>query len=156
MSESRLQQACVRWFRHLPNIDSRFLVAIPNEGKRTMVTAQRMRAEGMVAGVSDLILFDPKGEKLPLFLECKLPKGKQSESQKDFELTVIKASYRYIIFRTVDEFIQIVTDFLELPVNEFQQRLKAYKKRQQEEESTSVKRPFVSGRGVTPTRPRRY
>lgn len=114
MSESRLQQACVRWFRHLPNIDSRFLVAIPNEGKRTMVTAQRMRAEGMVAGVSDLILFDPKGEKLPLFLECKLPKGRQSESQKDFELTVTKASYRYIVFRSFEEFEAIASEYLEL------------------------------------------
>lgn len=113
-SESRLQQACVRWFKYLPNVPNQLLIAIPNEGKRSIKTASRMKAEGMVAGVSDLILFHPQAKQKPLFLECKLPKTKQSPNQKTFEKVVIDCGYTYTVFRTIEEFVQIVTDYLEI------------------------------------------
>lgn len=118
MSESKLQQSCVTWFRLLPNVPNQLLIAVPNEGKRTISNANRMRAEGMQAGVSDLILFHPKAEKRPLFLECKLPKGRQQESQKAFEEVVTAAGYEYSIFRSFDEFREIVEGYLKTSAEE--------------------------------------
>ena len=50
--EHRLQVACVRWFRlQHPNV---LIFAIPNGGQRNVVTAKRLKDEGVVAGVADL------------------------------------------------------------------------------------------------------
>ena len=119
MQESRLQQACVRWFAYLPGIDQRFLVAVPNEGRRSKATSGRMKAEGMVAGVSDLILFHPKAQRRPLFLECKLPKGRQSPSQKDFEAIYTAAGYQYRVFRSFEDFAHLVCEYLGLEVRKY-------------------------------------
>ncbi len=115
MNESQLQQQCVKWWRYwaaASGIDHRFLIAIPNEGKRTIKTGQRMKAEGMIAGVSDLILFDPYGEKLPLFIEMKLEKTNQTESQVAFERTYADAGYDYVVCRSFLDFQKCVTRYL--------------------------------------------
>ena len=49
MSESKLQQTCVKWWAyaaHAKGIDRRFLVAIPNGGKRDARTGALMKKEG--------------------------------------------------------------------------------------------------------------
>lgn len=112
--ESKIQQACVHWFRHLPGIDHRLLVSIPNEGIRTPRNASRMKAEGLNPGVSDLVLFHPRATKPPVFLECKTVTGRQSKTQKDFEAAVMDAGYTYWIFRSVDDFMTIVCDYLNI------------------------------------------
>ena len=117
MTESKLQHACVKWWRYwaaASGINYRFLIAIPNEGKRTIKTGQRMKAEGMVGGASDLILFDPYGKKLPLFIEMKLPKTKQTESQVQFERVYCDSGYDYTVCRNFLEFEKCVTDYLEM------------------------------------------
>lgn len=114
MSESRLQQACVKWFKYLPNVPNELLIAIPNEGKRSFQTASRMKAEGMVTGVSDLILFHPAAKRKPIFLECKLPMKKQSPHQKNFEEIITACGYRYFVFYSIDDFMTIVSNYLEL------------------------------------------
>ena len=54
--ESRLQIACVRWFRMQYPQYKLMLFSVPNGGKRTLMEAIIMKNEGVVAGVSDLIL----------------------------------------------------------------------------------------------------
>lgn len=112
MTESKLQQSCVNWFRYSYPHWRLFLVAIPNGGNRDAKTGALMKKEGAVAGAPDLLLFHPKAEKMPLMLECKLPKGKKSESQVHFERVYKQAGYDYQIFRSVDEFIELVDGYL--------------------------------------------
>lgn len=53
--EHETQAACVRWFRAAwPGLRGR-LFAVPNGGRRDAVTGARLKAEGVVAGVADLI-----------------------------------------------------------------------------------------------------
>ena len=54
--ESRLQIACVRWFRMAYPKYKLMLFSVPNGGKRTLMEAIIMKNEGVVSGVSDLIL----------------------------------------------------------------------------------------------------
>ena len=75
-SEHSHQAGFLQWFRaKYPGI---LIFAIPNGGKRDIVTAKKLQMEGVVPGVPDL--FVPE---LRLWIEMKKPGGRLSEAQKD-------------------------------------------------------------------------
>lgn len=128
--ESDLQITCVNWFRSQPRWRSLWsqLVAIGNGGKRIQKTvcdkwgnyhtfspeAKRMKAEGVTAGVADLML--PIGQKgyHNLFIEMKTTDtwSRQSEAQKVWQKATEKIGNKYVVCRTFDEFRQVITDYL--------------------------------------------
>ena len=73
--ESDLQIACVRWFTMQYPQYRGLLFAVPNGGSRNRIEAARMKAEGTVAGVSDLILLVPRGHFGALCIELKTENG---------------------------------------------------------------------------------
>ena len=74
-SEHAEQAGFLQWFRaKYPGI---LIFAIPNGGKRDIVTAKKLQMEGVVPGVPDL--FVPE---LRLWIEMKKPGGRLSEAQK--------------------------------------------------------------------------
>ena len=76
-AEHRLQQACVRWFAlQYPKHQGR-LFAVPNGGRRDAVTGAKLKAEGVVPGVSDLILLKSNCRYGALLIEMKTDKGRQ-------------------------------------------------------------------------------
>lgn len=110
--ESELQRICVRWFRlQYPNLSS-LLFAVPNGGKRSAVEAGIMRAEGVTAGVSDLILLVPSDQYHALCIEMKYGNGKQSHHQLDWQNAVEEQGYRYVVCRSLDDFITTVNHHL--------------------------------------------
>lgn len=110
--ESRLQRACVAWFR-MQHADKAYcLFAIPNGGRRDKITAAIMKGEGVLAGVADLFLMVPNTDYHGLWIEMKTPKGRASDSQKLFESLSKSQGYEYRIARTLDEFQFIVNDYL--------------------------------------------
>jgi hypothetical protein len=88
------------------------LFAIPNGGRRGKVEAAIMKGEGVVAGVADLFLMLPNAAHSGLFVEVKTPKGRQSDSQKEFERKAQERGYRYAVCRTLDEFRQVVEEYI--------------------------------------------
>jgi hypothetical protein len=115
MTESILQQNCVKWWRYYAStkgIDPRFMISVPNGGKRDARTGALMKKEGAVAGVADLILFDPWGKQLPLFIEMKLKDTYQSDSQKQFEKLYTEAGYKYTLCRNFPDFENAVNTYL--------------------------------------------
>ncbi len=110
--EHKIQCACVRWFRtqypHLKNL----LFAIPNGGFRTEAVGAKMKAEGVLAGVLDLLLLIPRRECGALFLECKTPKGRLSDKQKEFIEAATQQGYICVVFRSITEFISIIQNYL--------------------------------------------
>ncbi|MDR0618896.1 MAG: VRR-NUC domain-containing protein [Bacteroidales bacterium] len=105
--ESRLQRACVEWFRY--QYPDRIIFAIPNGGKRNAVTASIMKKEGALAGVADLCLLYPRGEYHACFIEMKYGKGKQSPAQKAFEVYCVKNNYFYRVCCSLEHFMQTVS-----------------------------------------------
>lgn len=112
--EHRIQVACVRWFRlKYPHLASR-LFAVPNGGRRDGITGARLKEEGVLAGVADLILLVPNADYHALLIEMKTPKGRQSESQKAWQRAVAgNDDYLYVVCRSLEEFMKVVEEYLQ-------------------------------------------
>lgn len=110
--EHRLQCACIRWFKLQYPQYAHDLFAVPNGSKRDAVTAARLKDEGVLAGVSDLILLKSNRFYGALLIEIKTDKGRQSPAQKEWETRITADGYKYVVVRSLEEFIKVVTDYL--------------------------------------------
>jgi hypothetical protein len=108
--EHNLQVACVRWFDMQYPSCKNMLFAVPNGGQRNVVVASKLKAEGVRAGVADLILMCGLGQ--VLFIEMKTKKGTQNESQKAFEKICIENGYIYEIARSFEDFKKLIEIYL--------------------------------------------
>lgn len=126
--EHELQSACILWFRYQYPKYKKLCFAIPNGGSRSKKTfenktgqkvtyspeAQRMKKEGLVPGVCDLFLSIPRGKYHGLYLETKWGKNSLSEDQQDFITEVIAQGYKAIVYRSLDQFMQEINNYLNL------------------------------------------
>ena len=110
--ESKLQAACVGWFRYNHPKYKGVLFSIPNGGKRNVITAVAMKREGALPGVADLMLAVSRHDFHGLFIEMKYGKNKLSAQQEDFKLNVEKHGYKYVCCYTFDEFEREVNFYL--------------------------------------------
>ena len=77
--EHTLQVELVRWSATVPGLS--LLFAVPNQGERSKATRGRMLAEGLKAGVPDLILPVPKSGFCGAALELKIYPNRPSPAQ---------------------------------------------------------------------------
>lgn len=109
MTEDQLQQQIYTWYNNnycLKNHVPRHVIfSVPNGGSRNLIEAKKMKATGLLPGVSDLIIIRP--DKV-LFIELKIEKGIQSESQKEFESRVKLLGYEYHIIKSLEQFKTII------------------------------------------------
>lgn len=110
--ESNLQMSCVRWFRLQYPEMAGLLFAVPNGSKRGKVTAAILKAEGALAGVSDLLFLMPAGTCPYLCIEMKTPTGRQSPAQKEFQNNVEAVGARYALVRSFDEFVSLIRNYV--------------------------------------------
>jgi hypothetical protein len=110
--ESNIQRSCVRWFRLQWPEYAGILFAVPNGGGRHKLEAAILKAEGVFPGVSDLILLTGRHGYNSLCLEIKTDTGRQSDAQKEWQKQAENAGSKYVVCRSVNEFISIVNDYL--------------------------------------------
>lgn len=110
--EHNIQVACVRWFNLQYPQYRGLLFSVPNGGARNLVTAAKLKAEGVVAGVADLLLLVPKQWAFALCIEMKTTKGRQSPEQKEWQAKVEGEGYRYAVCRSIEEFMDTINDYL--------------------------------------------
>lgn len=109
VTEDQLQAQIFQWhWNNRPN--ERGLLFHVNQKARNAIEGNRMKAMGVVAGVSDFIYLKPGGK--PLLIELKIESGTQSDNQKDWQKFVEKAGYDYIIIRSLNEAISLFPDFV--------------------------------------------
>ena len=110
--EHRLQVACVQWFHYQYPKHAHNLFAVPNGGKRDKVTAAKLKAEGALAGVADLILLIQSKGYGALLIEMKTSSGRQADSQKAWQKAIEKDGYKYVICRSISDFITEVNSYM--------------------------------------------
>lgn len=110
--EHQTQVACVNWFRlKYPKL-RKVLFAIPNGGRRDKKTGTTLKEEGVVAGVADLILLRRNQKYGALCVEMKTKSGNQSDTQKKWQKEVEATGNKYVVCRSLDEFMKEITDYL--------------------------------------------
>lgn len=102
--EENFQIGIVRMLRMAGHL----VFAVPNGGSRDVREAARLKAQGVMAGVSDLIILLPNRK--VYFIEVKNPngKGRQSPYQREFEDNVRAMGHVYQIWdkwSQVEQFI---------------------------------------------------
>lgn len=110
--ETQLQKSCVRWFRMQYRRYNKLLFAVPNGGKRDPITASRLKAEGVVPGVSDLIFLYPNGIYPFLCIEMKYGKNEQSEHQKEWQEDVESVGGLYLVINSFDSFKTAINNYI--------------------------------------------
>jgi len=110
--EHNLQSACVKWFRLQYRQYAHNLFAVPNGGWRTKSEAGKLKAEGALAGVADLILLKSNRHYGALLIEMKTRIGKQSDSQNAWQALIEKDGYKYVVVRSFEEFQKVIKEYL--------------------------------------------
>ena len=112
--EHKIQCTCVRWFRMQYHQYGDLLFAVPNGGARDAVTGAKLKDEGVLAGVADLILLLPRQGYHALCIEMKTPSkaSRQQPSQKSWQKTVEAQGYRYVVCRSIDDFVTAIDGYL--------------------------------------------
>jgi hypothetical protein len=110
--ESKLQSSCVEWFRFQYPHFKMLLFAIPNGGHRNIITAKKLKREGVVSGVPDLFLSIPRNGWNGFYIEMKSEKNKLTQPQEDFFSQAKKYNYKCEVIRTIDQFIREVNYYM--------------------------------------------
>ena len=111
-AEHRCQCSCVQWFRlEYPQLAT-LLFAVPNGTNKSKTARMRFKAEGLTAGVSDLLLLVPKGIYHGLCIEMKSKTGRQSKEQRAWQKKVTEQGYLYLLCRSFDEFHSGIQKYL--------------------------------------------
>ena len=112
--ESQTQRAFIKWCRlnekKFPQL--KLLFAIPNGGKRNVITASILKAEGALAGVPDICLPYASNGYTSLWIEFKSPKGVLSPAQKDYIGLLISNGHAVYVCTDWQEAAEIVVKYL--------------------------------------------
>lgn len=112
-SEHDLQAACVKWFRLIYPEYAHLLFAIPNGGQRNLLVAAKLKAEGVQAGIPDLMLAMPNTEYHGLFIEMKNGMSNRlTDNQKKLMLELNNQGYRAVCARSMEDFEKEIKEYL--------------------------------------------
>lgn len=113
--EIDIQQVCIKWFALQYPKDRKLLVHVTNEGKRSYYQGKQLVKAGLVKGVADLILFKPNKKYHALCIEMKTNNktSKQTLEQKQWQALVENQGYKYVVCRSLEEFIKVIGEYYE-------------------------------------------
>lgn len=111
--EHLAQSLLVKWFRLQYPLMAKCLFAIPNGGARHIGTALKLKAEGVMPGVSDLFLMIPNNGHHGLFLEMKSKVGKLQQNQAEFLNLAESMGYAAEVAYSFEEGQKIIKNYLQ-------------------------------------------
>lgn len=126
-SEHQIQASVIHWCRLNELQDARlhWVFAIPNGAalphygggkgnKGFSPQANKLKAEGLLPGVSDLFVPIPAQGYHGLFLETKKPGGEVSEVQRLFMDAMSEIGYLAVAYYSFEEGVQVICEYLGL------------------------------------------
>lgn len=110
------QAVLIRAYRlQFPRL-AKYLIAIPNGGKRDVVVARRLQDEGVISGVPDLFLAWPSKGFHGLWIELKRKDkslSKVSAAQKEMITALNDAGYKAIVCFGAEMALEAIKDYLQ-------------------------------------------
>ena len=88
------------------------MFAVPNGGRRDAVTGARLKAEGVKAGVPDIILPVARGGYHGLFIELKAGKNTATAEQRGWLAALEAQGYRAAVCRGAAEAMALLEEYL--------------------------------------------
>ena len=116
---SRLQKACVKWFRYQHSDIKDLLFSIPNgiplanQNVRTKIY-NKLKEEGLQPGVPDLFLSVGNSLYNGLYIEIKSKTDRLRKVQADMIRELESENYKCIIVRSLDEFMEVIKEYLSI------------------------------------------
>ena len=116
---SRLQKACVKWFRYQHSDIKDLLFSIPNgiplanQNIRTKIY-NKLKEEGLQPGVPDLFLSVGNSLYNGLYIEIKSKTDRLRKVQADMMRELEGENYKCIIVRSLDEFIEQINEYMRI------------------------------------------
>ena len=111
--ESKIQTTCMTWFKHQYPAISGLCFAVPSGGYRKPIEAKILSGEGVKAGISDIILLYPNSKHNSLCIEMKIPGGKQTDKQREWQALAERHGNKYVVCHSLDEFMREVNGYME-------------------------------------------
>lgn len=117
--EGREQTALMRWLlvRHPAAFEVTYHV--PNGGRRDKVTGAKLKAQGVKAGVPDLVLAQARGGYFGLYIEFKATPPNDaavSKEQKQWVHSLTAQGYCAVVCKGMNEAIKEITCYLSQPL----------------------------------------
>ena len=114
-AESDHQQALFVWSKLMQTKypELKLLHAIGNGGKRNLIEAARMKREGVLAGVSDIMLPVARNGFHGLYIELKVGKNKASDNQEWWLSETTKQGYYSVVCVGWVEASEVIERYLE-------------------------------------------
>lgn len=79
----------------------------------SMNQAKRMKAAGYLAGIPDLLFFEPRGEHVGLAIELKAKRGRVSAAQKQAIHQLNERGWRAVVCTGFDECVAVLRDYFD-------------------------------------------
>jgi hypothetical protein len=108
-NEHTLQVQCVKWYKL--QYPRQVIFAIPNGGKRFYSTAMSLKAEGVLAGIPDLMIPTANAEYHGLFIEMKYGRNTTSKEQKQLIEYLRINGYKCEVIKTFEDFVMLVNTY---------------------------------------------
>lgn len=80
-----------------------FTVHIPNEGRRTKFEQYKLKTLGVMAGMPDVMIFDPQGEYSGFAVELKVGYNKPTDNQRKCLRELENRKWRVLWSNSFDE-----------------------------------------------------
>lgn len=122
--EGREQEALISWlhgeWRRGTEVGQAYPVTyhVPNGGQRSSRTGAQLKRQGVKAGVSDLVVMDPRGGLHGLYVEFKATPPRHSSlasSQRDWLALADERGYGAVLARGLEEARAVLREYMALP-----------------------------------------
>jgi len=122
-SESSFQKSAIKLVRSIAKCDPRLVAHIPNGGQRTIMAGARLKAEGVVAGYPDIMVFSKgrtwvKGKVLGIWqqwaglaLELKIWHNRPSPEQEAIHELLRGQGWRVVVCYGLGEVEQVTREY---------------------------------------------
>jgi len=113
-TEAQEQAAVIEWAawmaKRIPEL--RLLYHVPNGGSRNIIEARNLKAQGVKAGVPDLVLPVARGKYHGLYIELKRKGGRVSDSQKQWLAALRGQGYAAVVCYGAEDARQTIMRYL--------------------------------------------